>query len=348
MSATTTHKRIGFFSRVLDDVGPAERYRLLTEQILHAERMGLDSAWIAQHHFDAEEGGLPAPMVLLASVAARTSRIRLGTGIITLGLESPLRAAEDTAVLDLLSNGRLEIGLGSGGSAAAYTAFGLESGERGRIYAEHLAILTEAWAGEPLPGGMKLYPPAPTLHERLWQATFSVGGGTRAGKAGDGLMLSRTQPRPDNDPEMPLWDMQNPIIDAYLRELPAGATPRILGSRSLFVADNREEALRLAEKGLARAAARPRPAERPFPAGRLDEIIKGWDLHVGTPEDVIASLAADTALARCTDVVFQVHSADPPHPYILRSIELLATKVAPALGWRPAETAPREQATAAD
>ena len=58
------------------------------------------------------------------------------------------------------------------------------------------------------------------------------------------------------------------------------------------------------------------------------------DVHVGTPDDVITSLCADSTLARVTDLVFQAHSIDPPHPFILRSIELIAEKVAPALGWK--------------
>ena len=61
-------------------------------------------------------------------------------------------------------------------------------------------------------------------------------------------------------------------------------------------------------------------------------------MHVGTPDDVIASLRADSTLERVTDLVFQVHSIDPPHPMILRSIELIAKTVAPALGWRGAES----------
>ncbi len=63
--------RLGFFSRLLDDVPPGERYRLAAEQIRHAEAAGFDSAWVAQHHFDGTEGGLPAPLVFLAHVAAR-------------------------------------------------------------------------------------------------------------------------------------------------------------------------------------------------------------------------------------------------------------------------------------
>ena len=62
-------------------------------------------------------------------------------------------------------------------------------------------------------------------------------------------------------------------------------------------------------------------------------MIRAFDTHVGTPDDVIASLRSDTTLDRITDLVFQVHSVDPPHPYVLRSIELIAEKVAPELGW---------------
>ena len=62
-------------------------------------------------------------------------------------------------------------------------------------------------------------------------------------------------------------------------------------------------------------------------------MIAAMDVHLGTPDEVIASLQADSALARSTDVAVQVHSIDPPHPFILRSIELVAEAVAPALGW---------------
>ena len=74
-------KRLGFFTRLLDQVDAAERYRLATQQIVQAEKCGFDSAWIAQHHFHEGEGGLPAPFVFLAHAAAHTSRIRLGTGV---------------------------------------------------------------------------------------------------------------------------------------------------------------------------------------------------------------------------------------------------------------------------
>ena len=330
-------KRIGVFTRLLDPAAdPAARYRDALEQIAHAERVGCETAWVAQHHLDGHEGGLPSPFVFLAQAAARTSTIRLGTGILTLALDQPLRVAEDAAVLDLLSGGRVELGFGTGGSPGSFAAFGLEAEARGEVFGRNLGTFLAAVDGEALAGGGRLYPAAPQLRGRLWQATFSAEGGARAGRAGDGLMLSRTQPRPPEAPAASLADVQDPIVDAYLAGLPAGATPRIMASRSIFVADRRDEALRHAAAGLERFAARLKAAGRPAPSGTLAEVIAASDLHVGTPEDVVASLAADRSLARATDVAAQVHSADPPHALTMRSIELWATIVAPALGWTSA------------
>ena len=333
MTSPAPSKRLGFFTRVLDVAPPAERYRLATEQIAHAERCGYDSAWIAQHHFHEAEGGLPAPLVFLAHVAGRTSTIRLGTGIVTLPLEEPIRVAEDAAVLDLLIEGRLELGVGTGGNPTAFAAFGLDAAKRREIFTTNLAVLRDALAGRALQGGDTLYPTRPSLIDRMWQATFSVEGAAKAGADGDGLLLSRTQPRSKQAPNASLQEIQHPMLDAYFAALPAGREPRILGSRTLFVADTRAEAMRLAEIGLRRSRARfIENGHRP-PGDTLEDIIAAFDIHVGAPDDVIASLQKDTALARTTDLVFQAHSIDPPHPLILRSIELIAEKVAPALGW---------------
>jgi putative FMN-dependent luciferase-like monooxygenase len=329
-------KRLGFFTRLLDDAPAAERYQMAADQIVHAESCGLDSAWIAQHHFHEREGGLPAPFPFLGFVAARTSRIRLGTGIVTLPLENAVRVAEDAAVLDLLCNGRFELGVGTGGNPSAFAAFGFDSAQRNEIFARNLNVVRSALAGEPLAGGDRLYPSRPQLCGRIWQATFSVLGGARAGKAGDGLLLSRTQPRSKEAPKASLAEIQNPILDAYFDALPPGREPRIMASRSIFVADNRDDALRLAGIGLRRARDHFIAGGHLPPGDTIAEMITAFDSHVGTPDDVIATLSADRTLARVTDLVFQVHSIDPPHPQILRSIELVAEEVAPALGWKRA------------
>ena len=338
--------RLGFFTRLLDQADAAERYRLAIAQIAHAESYGFDSAWIAQHHFHEDEGGLPAPFVFLAQVAAQTKRIRLGTGIVTLPLEFPIRVAEDAAVLDLMCGGRLEVGIGPGGNLSAYRAFDLDSAERTALLVRHHRVLLDAWAGRPLLGGDRLYPPNPNLVDRVWQATFNVDGARRAGAAGDGLMLSRTQPRPADRPHLSLSDIQNPMIDAYLEALPPDRVPRILASRTVFAADDHEEALRFAAIGLERQRARFAVIGRAgFVEGMsVHDQIAAMDIHIGTADDVIGSLRTDSVLARATDLTVQVHSIDPPHRFILRSIELVADKVAPALGWARDATAARQVA----
>jgi len=89
------------------------------------------------------------------------SESALGTGIVTLPLELPIRVAEDAAVLDLMCGGRLEVGIGPGGNLSAYDAFGLDSAERTTLLARHHRVLVDAWSGRPLPGGDRLYPPMP-------------------------------------------------------------------------------------------------------------------------------------------------------------------------------------------
>ena len=327
-------KRLGFFTRLLDDVPAIERYRIAADQIGLADRLGFDTAWVAQHHFHAAEGGLPSPFPFLAHVAARTRGIRLGTGVITLPMENPVRVAEDAAVTDLLSNGRLELGFGTGATPPSYLAFGIDHSERGAVHGRNLATVRDAFAGRALGHDEnRLYPEAPSLGDRMWQATFSVAGGEFAGRDGDGLMLSRTQPRPKTGPWIPLSDIQLPIIDAYEAALPAGRPSRIMASRSLFVADSHDEAMALAEIGLSNIAGWFERTGYRLLGRSVAELIETLDVHIGTPEEVIGSLAADPVLARASDVVFQVHNVDPPPDRVLRSIELIATEVAPALGW---------------
>ena len=248
----TTPKKLGFFTRLLDETTAAERYRLATEQIVHAERCGFDSAWIAQHHFHEGEGGLPAPFVFLAQAAVQTSRIRLGTGIVTLPLELPVRVAEDAAVTDLISGGRLEVGVGPGGNLTAFTAFGLDANDRHKLMNGNLELMRTAWGGGALPGGDKLYPASPTLVDRIWQATFSVEGARRAGLAGDGLMLSRTQPRSPDAPKALAVGHPEPHDRRLSRGAAQGtrtAHPRLAhGIRRR----RHQEAMRLAEIGATR------------------------------------------------------------------------------------------------
>ena len=187
--------RIGFFTRLLDEGTAAQRYGWALEQIQQAERAGFATAWIAQHHFNADEGGLPSPWPFLGAAAQATERIRLGTAVVTLPHENAVRTAEDAAVVDVLSGGRFEFGIAPGASAENLDALGYTNTNARELFNEKLPVLRAALAGKPLgDAGMVLQPLAEGLNERMWQATFSTNGATRAGQAGDGLMLSRIQP----------------------------------------------------------------------------------------------------------------------------------------------------------
>jgi putative FMN-dependent luciferase-like monooxygenase len=339
---TRRAKRLGFFTRLLDDGSAIDRYRNALDQFVRAEEVGLDSVWVAQHHFHENEGGLPSPFVLLAQAAARTSRIHLGTGIVTLPLEEPLRVAEDAAVLQLLSGGRLELGIGSGGTPSSFPPFGHESADRAAIYDRHRETLVAALRGDSLTSDDgALYPAAPDLLGSVWEATFSAAGAERIGRRGNGLMLSRTQPRKNwTDPTSP--ELQEAVVDAYLAALPDGVEPRILASRSALVIDTEEEAARWVRRGIDRGRTFVDAQGLEVPAGVSETELLAWlDIHIGTPEQVLATLRTDTILARATDVAFQPHPIDPPHETVLRSIELIAAEVAPELlDWAPAQPVP--------
>lgn len=319
---------IAFFTRLLDAVPAAERYRLAAEQIQHAERYGFGRAWVAQHHFHAAEGGLPSPFVFLSNVAASTTSIRLATGIVTLTLEDPVRVAEDAVVADLLSSGRIDLGIGSGSTPDSFVPFGLSAANKAEVYERKVETLKAALQGRDLGAGNVIYPDPGTLGTRMWQATFSAAGGARAGVHGDGLLLSRTQPRGPEQHGAPLHELQLPIIEAYRAALPEGVAPRITASRTVFVTDDRADAIRFAETGLRRLGAY-------FGTGTdspIEQLITQSDTHLGTPEQVAESLARDASLAHADEIAIQVHSVDAPHDYILRSLELFAAEVAPNLG----------------
>lgn len=143
--------RLGFFA-VLDGkpsrgrtVG--DRYEELLGQIELAERLDFDSFWIAEHHF-SDYGLCPSPAVLLAAAAQRTNRIRLGVAVSVLPLHNPLRVAEDYAMVDQLSAGRLNFGVGAGYLAHEFEGFGLRPEDRRERQAEAWDVIRRAWAGE--------------------------------------------------------------------------------------------------------------------------------------------------------------------------------------------------------
>ena len=336
--------RLGVFTRLVDEVPPARLYAGALDLFEAAEALGFDSGWVAQHHAH-NTGGLPSPLIFLTAAAARTTYLRLGTGIVTLPLEDPVRLAEDAAVLDILSGGRLELGFGTGGSEVVFSVFGRDVDSRQADYDRAFAIVRDALMGKALfPDGPALFPPAEHLASRIWEATFGVEGAIRAAEHGSGLLLARTAARPLQPggaapaAHRPLGDAQAPLVEAYLAHWTSTEkAPRIGLSRSLYVAPTRAEAIADAADGIRRHA--QQISRRNNLSGDLtvEELLTRADVHIGSPEDVIASLRADRLLESATDLILQVHPVDPPHDKTLRSLKLLATDVAPALGWRAAE-----------
>jgi alkanesulfonate monooxygenase SsuD/methylene tetrahydromethanopterin reductase-like flavin-dependent oxidoreductase (luciferase family) len=124
--------------------------RRLLDLLASAETLGFDNIWLNEHHFDAWGGLLPSPPMLLSALSQRTTRVRLGTSITVLGLHHPLSIAEQIAMLDLLSDGRVDFGVGRGSEAYDYEAFGLEYASAQERTVEALDVILKAWSGEPV------------------------------------------------------------------------------------------------------------------------------------------------------------------------------------------------------
>ncbi|HKB26219.1 MAG TPA: LLM class flavin-dependent oxidoreductase [Methylomirabilota bacterium] len=114
-----------------------------------AEAWGVDGVWLGEMHFNPARSVLSAPMAVAGAIAARTRRLRVGTAVQLLPLNNPLRIAEEVATLDHLSQGRFDFGIGRSGSPRAYDVFGVPYEESQARFQEALAIILEAWKGEP-------------------------------------------------------------------------------------------------------------------------------------------------------------------------------------------------------
>lgn len=125
-----------------------EQYQAMLDQCAWADRLGFDSVFIGEHHA-AEDGYIPSSMVLMAAVAARTKRIEVHLSALLLTMHHPLRLAEDLAVLDIISGGRLAITAGMGYRPHEFEMFGVDIKKRLKIYMETIEVLRKAWTGEP-------------------------------------------------------------------------------------------------------------------------------------------------------------------------------------------------------
>jgi len=136
---------------------PVQRYRDTLDQAIYAEALGFESVWPVEQHFNPNLSILPSPLLMLAALAERTRTLRLGIAIVLLPLSHPVRVAEEIATLDVLSNGRVEFGIGRGSIPTHFTGFGLNQAESRERMLESLEIILQAWTSESLSFQGKFY-----------------------------------------------------------------------------------------------------------------------------------------------------------------------------------------------
>jgi alkanesulfonate monooxygenase SsuD/methylene tetrahydromethanopterin reductase-like flavin-dependent oxidoreductase (luciferase family) len=174
-----------------------ERYAEALDLAVYAEELGFDSVWTSEHHF-VDDGYAPSVLPLCAAIAARTSRVEIGTGLLLIPLHDPIRVAEDAATVDLISGGRLILGLGLGWRAEEFEGFGVAMDERVRRLERAVEVLRGAWAGEPVAaaGTEVIVTPRPTRAggPPIWIGAEVERAVRRAGRIGDGFLGSGDTP----------------------------------------------------------------------------------------------------------------------------------------------------------
>ena len=164
-----------------------QHWRAVIEQIQYAERLGFGSVWVSEHHF-VEDNYASSTTTLLAALATATTRMWLGSNVMVLPVQHPLRLAEDALTIDALSGGRLRLGMGLGYRAADLRPFGHALGQRRELFEEHFAVLRRACRGERI-DGYRLSPrPVRDGGPELWIGALSPPAIERAARLGDGFI----------------------------------------------------------------------------------------------------------------------------------------------------------------
>jgi alkanesulfonate monooxygenase SsuD/methylene tetrahydromethanopterin reductase-like flavin-dependent oxidoreductase (luciferase family) len=180
-------------------------YRDAVDLAVECERLGFESVWTSEHHF-VDDGYMPSLLPVLAAIAARTERVLLGTGVLLAPMFDPLHLAEDAATVDLLSNGRLVLGLGIGWRDEEFAGFGDPIGHKGRRLEAMIEVLRAAWSDGLVTGdraGIYRYPepglnvtpkPARPGGPPIWIGAGAEAAVRRAGRVADGYLSSGTTP----------------------------------------------------------------------------------------------------------------------------------------------------------
>jgi alkanesulfonate monooxygenase SsuD/methylene tetrahydromethanopterin reductase-like flavin-dependent oxidoreductase (luciferase family) len=296
-----------------------EHYAVALERCEVAEAIGADAVWLTEHHF-FDDGYLPQPLTFAAAIAARTRRIRIGTAVLLGALRSPVQIAEEAAVVDILSGGRMELGFGAGYREEEYRAFGTEFHGRRRQLEETLVAVRNLYAT----GGVSPSPVQAPLP--MWLGYQGPKGARRAGELGVGLL-----------------SLDRRLLDEYVGGLSDGghepSAARLGGVMEIIVADDPESAAhritphRRAQQLSYRAA----HAESVDPDVDPDADVpvttspEGRGLAVLTPDDAIARITAQTDGLPVEHVYFWASIAGMDDDLVDRHIELLFGTVAPAV-----------------
>lgn len=184
-----------------DPRSDADLYREALELSAEAERLGFDSVWTSEHHF-WDDAYMPSLLPVSAAIAARTSRVEIGTGLVLAPLYEPVRLAEDAATVDLLSNGRFVLGLGLGWREEELDAFRVPSSRRRVLLEDCVAVCRQAWGDGLVTGGeavsyagVSVTPKPPRAGgPPIWIGAHAEPAVRRAGRIADGFMAGSETP----------------------------------------------------------------------------------------------------------------------------------------------------------
>lgn len=214
-----------------------------------AEALGIDAVLFGEHH-GAPQQRFPALLNLLSALAASTSTIRLGTSVVLSALENPVRLAEEAAQVDVISGGRLILGLGLGYQPADFQHFGVPFAQRRSRFEEGIAVLQRAWAERPFSfsgrryrfDGVSVYPlPVQQPHPPIWLAGWTPPGVRRAARLGDAWVTDPIQSR----------DVLCALGEEYRAACAAAdATPCTVLMREILIAPSRKQALEIYGPGI--------------------------------------------------------------------------------------------------
>jgi alkanesulfonate monooxygenase SsuD/methylene tetrahydromethanopterin reductase-like flavin-dependent oxidoreductase (luciferase family) len=296
-----------------------------------AEELGYQAVWLAEHHC-TPDGFLPSPLVAAAAIAARTSRVRVGTSILPLPLHHPLRVAEDAAVVDLLSGGRFVLGIGQGYAAHEFEAFGVDRRLRPSLLEDGIAILRGAWEqGRTGFDGRRWrlpdlpFGPRPDGRIPIYLGAVSRQALDRAVRLADGVLVYCSTP----EDFVARYDLLQQVLGEHGRDergFPFVATGIVHVDRDADRAwEEAAPAIAYLEGGIASYAA----GRGGSPPDQRPEVPRPAGLLVGAPDQVAERLVALHRRAPYDQFAFWGRLPGFTHEQALRSIRLFAGEVAP-------------------